>query len=265
MNADYDEIKTVLTLFLKQTIERHGNAGYVLGLSGGLDSAVCLKLSVDAVGKERTLAVMMPTRETPEDDMNDAVEIVEQTGVEFLTIPLDGPRDSLSDILKLDDAMDRGNLASRLRMSTLFSIARMRNMLVLGTSNKSELLAGYFTKFGDGASDVSPLGDLYKTQVRILARKLDVPENIIQKIPRAGLVPNDSDESELGISYDDMDRVLTCLERRMSETGATEETGLPPNQILKVYSMVRTSIHKRRLGIIPKIGLRTVGTDWREI
>ena len=230
-----------------------------------MDSAVCLALSVKAVGPERTKVLILPTEETPSEDTQDAVELAKELGVEHTQIHLGNLRDQMAEAFEVTEPMDLGNLASRARMAALYAHARKDGFLVLGTSNKSELLVGYFTKYGDGGSDIAPIGDLYKTQVNELARRLDLPQKIIEKAPRAGLIADQTDEGELGLPYSELDAILMCKERRMTLDNAVKATGFDLETVQRIYSLVDANIHKRRLGLIPKIGLRTVGIDWREV
>ena len=140
----------------------------------------------------------------------------------------------------------------------------MENRLVMGTSNKSELLTGYYTKYGDGAADISPIGDLYKTQVRELAREIGVPVHFIDKTPSGDLWEGQSDEGELGITYAALDRILSGIEMGLDDNSIIKRTGEAHDTVLHVRGLIKRSVHKRRLGLIPKIGLRTVGLDWRE-
>ena len=149
-------------------------------------------------------------------------------------------------------------------MITLYQAAHGENRLVIGTSNKSEYLSGYFSKFGDGGCDFAPLGDLYKTQVQGMARHLGLPRRILEKVPSAGLWEGQTDEGELGISYDDLDRVLLGLELEMSSEEIVSRTGLSEATVERVTEMVHRSIHKRKMPLVPKVGIRTLGLDWRE-
>jgi NAD+ synthase len=134
----------------------------------------------------------------------------------------------------------------------------------MGTSNKSELLVGYFTKFGDGGADFCPIGDLYKTEVRLLAKKLGIPKKIIEKVPSAGLWPGQTDEGELGISYDELDAVLAAMELNIPLEEVSKRGGVAMDKVTKVWEMHRATVHKRKTPLIPKLGVRTIGLDWRE-
>ena len=146
----------------------------------------------------------------------------------------------------------------------LYHLARERNLLVLGTSNKSEFLTGYFTKWGDGASDLCPIGDLYKTQVRILAARIGLPEKIIERVPSGDLWDGQSDEAELGIDYETLDRILMGIELGMADADIMKGAEVDASQVNHVRKLVARSVHKRRLGLVPKLGARSIGQDWRE-
>jgi len=171
---------------------------------------------------------------------------------------------NLSDIQKKVSMTATGNVKARVRMVTLYHLANLNNYLVLGTSNKSELLVGYFTKYGDGASDAMPIGDLYKTQVFQLAQELDIPEVIRRKPPSAGLVMGQTDEGDLGLSYAELDQLLRGIELWLSLEDISEITGTDITTVERIQKMVHRTAHKRYLGMIPKLGLRTPGYDWRE-
>ena len=134
----------------------------------------------------------------------------------------------------------------------------------MGTSNKSELLTGYFTKFGDGGADFSPIGDLYKTQIIELAKAIDIPENIIGKPPSAGVAQGQTDENELGITYRDLDRILLGIELKLDIKEIAKRTGIKENEVSRIQEMVNRTVHKRKMPLIPKLGIRTLGSDWRE-
>ncbi len=236
----------------------------VVGLSGGLDSSVVLALCTEAIGAERVLAVHMPDSVTPKGETEDAQKIASLFGVEMRIIRID---DVVKEIEKTVGIRSEGaiaNVKARARMMVLYAIANEESRLVAGTSNKSELLTGYFTKYGDGASDFAPIGDLYKTQVRILARKIGIPEDIINKRPSANLLPGQYDEEELGVSYESLDRVLHAIELNIPRESIADFAGVEKKIADRVLELYERSRHKRVLLYIPKIGIRTVNTDWRE-
>jgi NAD+ synthase len=182
----------------------------------------------------------------------------------FMIVDIAPVVDSFRSILTLDRRECTGNVMARCRMIVLYHHAWEMGRVVMGTSNKSELLAGYFTKFGDGGADFCPIGDLYKTEVRQLAREIGVPDAIIEKAPSAGLWTGQTDEGEMGISYDHLDQVLFGVERSLSNESIAAETGIPLDVVSKVWDRHRQTVHKRKMPLIPKLGLRTLGIDWRE-
>ncbi len=251
--------------FIRTQVENSRATGVVVGLSGGIDSAVVTKLCVDALGADKVLNVFLPSPSTPKQDLEDVRDMSTSWGTTLLVYDIG---DLLSAYQRAMPGSDRkdvsGNLMARIRMTILYAHANMDGRLVMGTGNKSELLMGYFTKYGDGGVDLLPIGDLYKTEVREMARCIGVPEPIIEKEPSAGLWEGLTDESEMGIAYDDLDLVLSGIEDQLSLDVISKKTGVPMALVEMVASKNAASKHKRRLALIPKIGLRTVGCDWRE-
>lgn len=251
--------------FIRAQVEGSGAKGVVIGLSGGIDSAVVTKLCVEALGADKVLNVFLPCPTTPKEDLADVQGMSRAWGTTLLVYDIGT---LLSAYHKLMPGSDRkevaGNLMARIRMTVLYAHANLDDRLVMGTGNKSELLMGYFTKYGDGGADLLPIGDLYKTEVRELARLIGVPERVIEKEPSAGLWEGQTDESEMGIAYDDLDLVLSGLEDQMSLDVISRKTGVPMALVEMVAAKNLASRHKRRLALIPKIGNRTIGCDWRE-
>jgi NAD+ synthase len=255
------EMTEVITRFIAHRVELAQARGVVIGISGGLDSAVVAALCVRALGNEKVLGLMMPEkRPSPE-----AVLAVEWLGIGCRVEPIEK---------LVADAVDAGpaglskecagNIKARLRMLLLYAEANQNGRLVVGTGNKSELLTGYFTKFGDGGADMLPIGDLYKTQVRQLAEDLGVPERIRRLAPTAGLYPGQTDEAELGISYERLDKILLGLELRLEPPQIARKAGVPVSEVGRISGRVQATVHKRILPAIPKLGIRTIGLDWRE-
>ena len=211
--------------------------GIVLGLSGGVDSAVVASLSKEAVGKKRLLVLIMPCHSQPQ-DLEDAKLVAKKLGIKTKTIDLSGIYDSLRKILPKADKLALANLKPRLRMLTLYYFANKLNYLVCGTGNKSELMVGYFSKHGDGATDILPIGDLLKREVRKLAKDLGVPGHIITKAPSAGLWLGQTDEGEMGITYPELDGILERLEKGKKQI-------LSKGKVNRVKEMIRRSEHKR--------------------
>lgn len=256
--------QATITEFIRRHVEAAGAKGVVVGCSGGLDSAVVAALCVEALGKSKVLAVLLPSKTSNPQDAKDALLSCKSLGLkpqEFNVSPIaDGLETALGGKL---DARRRGNAKARARMMALYALAQDRDVLVCGTGNKSELLTGYFTKWGDGGVDLQPIGDLYKTQVRQLAAHLGVPKRIIDKPPSAGLWPGQTDEGDMGLTYEQLDAVLRGIELNHERATIVRKTGLPVALVRKVEGMVRRTEHKRRLPLVPKIGARTVGIDWK--
>jgi NAD+ synthase len=260
-----EDYVALIESFIGHQLEASGRKGLVLGLSGGIDSAVVAKLCADAVGPKRVLALGLPDGKSGE-DMQDAMGWAEELGITFRSVDI-GPFVAVfEDRLKpaKQDRLARGNLRARVRMIVLYFVANTEDRLVVGTGNKSESLTGYFSKFGDGGVDFLPIGDLYKTQVRAMARHLGLPARIINKTPTAGLWAGQTDEGELGLSYDELDRILLGIELQMEPEVIAEKAGVPLVRVRHVEQLVTTSVHKRKTPLVPKVGIRTVGLDWRE-
>ncbi len=251
--------------FIRQKVEETRSNGVVVGLSGGIDSVTVSKLCADALGPEKVLNIFMPCYSSSAQDRRDAEDFCRDMGMEFMVVDIEPAVRTFQGMLPSADCKElAGNIMARCRMVVLFHHAKLRGRVVMGTSNKSELLIGYFTKFGDGGSDFCPIGDLYKTEVRQLAELIKVPRAVIDKAPSAGLWEGQTDEGEMGISYENLDQVLLGFERLLSNEQVAAETGLPIEAVEKVRGMHRCTVHKRKTPLIPKLGFRTLGLDWRE-
>jgi len=234
---DYNALADSLASWMSTEVEKAGLRGFVVGLSGGIDSAVTAALSVRAVGTENTFGVIMPCHSQTE-DADYATMLAQSLALTPEVIDLTAACDAFEAALPEGPPMAHANIRPRLRMTTLYYIAQSRGCLVAGTGNKPEMMVGYFTKYGDGGVDLEPLGELYKREVRALARVLNVPEPIITRPPAAGLWPGQTDEGELGITYDELDAILDAL-----ETGAPAPS--PASTVARIQRMIATSAHKR--------------------
>ena len=232
--------------FIKRKVKEAKAKGVVIGLSGGLDSTVTLFLCIEALGKNKVLGVMMPSEINKKEDLDDAVQVCKKLGVKYKIIRIDSIIKEFEKILDLSDKLVKGNLTARIRMCILYYFANKENLLVVGTGNKSEYLQGYFTLHGDIACDLLPLGNLYKTEVKELAREIGVPERIIEKTPSPGLWKEQTDEKELGISYEELDKILPLLEKRMSVKEIHEETGIDEIKIRRVKERMERTEFKRK-------------------
>lgn len=263
LSLDSALTEKILTGFLRSEVERTGKKGVVVGLSGGLDSAVAAVLAARALGPAAVLGVLLPCRTSSPESVRDAESLVGLLGIVAEKIDITPMVDAFA---ATDPRMSRrrlGNVMARVRMTALYDRSAVTDRLVLGTSNKTELLLGYGTLHGDMASAINPLGDLYKTQVRALAAATGVPLAIRRKAPSADLWPGQSDEDDLGFSYDEVDRLLALLvDARMSPQAAVA-AGFAPRLVDRVQRLVRGSHFKRRPPVIAKLSTRSVGWDFR--
>jgi NAD+ synthase len=251
--------------FLRAHALAHGLEGVVVGLSGGIDSALVARLARDALGPEHVLGVLLPDRATPADLVRETEEYGRSLGIEVRTLGIEPVEAAFRALLpEVTDRVSLGNTKARIRMTVVYALARERRRLVAGTGNKSELLLGYFTKYGDGGVDLLPIGDLYKGEVWGLAAELGLPEAIRQRTPTAGLWEGQTDEGELGASYAEVDTLLRGLEELRPEAEIVRRSGLPAARVRELLERVERHRHKRRLPPVAKLGLRTVGIDWRD-
>jgi NAD+ synthase len=229
-------IKDKIVSWIRRQVKDARAKGIVMGLSGGLDSSVTAALSKEAVGRRRVLALVLPCH-SQQGDLKDAELIAKKLGIKTTIVELSGIYDRLLKILPPAGSLGRANLKPRLRMLVLYYFANKLNYLVCGTGNKSELSLGYFTKYGDGGTDILPLGDLLKREVVKLARELGLPEKIILKAPTAGLWPGQTDEAEMGITYNELDDILARIDEKKAQAQA---------KVKKVRAMIASSQHKRQ-------------------
>lgn len=241
--------------FLKTTFQRTGFSNAVIAVSGGLDSAVCLALAVNALGRDNVYSILLPYGGLNTQGTVDAMGLIEQLGISLFHVVRPDITRAVDAIISGDPAINnvrKGNVMARMRMIYLFDQAKKRDALVIGTENKSEHLLGYFTRYGDSASDVEPLFNLYKTQVYELARFLKIPQVIIDKPPTAGLWPNQTDEGELGFSYKEADEILFQLYDEKKSTEEIVASGFSQELVNRVKARVEANSFKHCLPIIPK-------------
>lgn len=245
IQKDYSLILDTIGKFLKDEIETRRTQGVVFGLSGGIDSTVIAYLCSKFV-KEKSLALIMPNAKiTPKKDTEDAIKIVDNLSLEYKLIDIGFIHKEYSRYLEPNPAA-MGNLGARIRANILYYYANARNYLVAGSSDKSEFLIGYFTKFGDGASDLLPIASLYKTQVREFAKFLQIPQNIISKPSGPHLWEGHIAETELGLTYDQVDVILSCMiDKNMSLEETSQITQIPLYDVEKIHRMHKQSDHKR--------------------
>ena len=220
----------------------------VIGISGGIDSAVVSYLTVQAKGKDNVYGIYLPSNSNTEQDKEDAKVMFNFLDLPYHETNIDPIIDSYKNQIKLEgDSLPIGNLKARVRMSILYYVSNIINGMVIGTGNKTEIKIGYFTKYGDGGVDIEPIGDLYKTEVWDLAKEIGIPEQIIDKKPSAGLWKGQTDEDEIGVTYEDIDKILKYIDKN-SETGADSLNGY-----VKVKDLIIKSEHKKENPPIIKV------------
>lgn len=263
LTIDCNLVSNVLTRFIVNEIERTGFHRAVVGLSGGIDSSVVTFLAAKALGPDNVLAVTMPYKTSSDATRDDSRSVLEQLGVRTINLPITDQIDAYFRTFSSFSKLRLANKCARERMTILYDQSAEFGGLVLGTSNKSELLLGYGTQFGDMASAINPIGDLYKTQLYPLAANLGVPDSIRKKTPTGDLWVGQTDEDELGFSYADVDRLLYLLVDRRWQAAELIDAGFARDFVEQVLQRVRRNHYKRRLPIIAKLSTRTVDRDFR--
>jgi NAD+ synthase len=257
----------VLTRFIQIEVTKVGLKNALLGLSGGVDSAAAAFLCARALGPEHVWGVMMPYRTSAPESLEDARKVVQATGIQSREIGITPMVDAYFDPARWSGTeasmVRRGNKMARERMSILYDLSAELSALVVGTSNKTEILLGYGTIYGDMASALNPLGDLYKTQVKQAARALGVPENIIQKQPSADLWQGQTDEGELGITYAEADKLLYHMIDERASKKELIALGFEEKRVCEVTERVRRMQFKRKPPLIAKVSRRTVDFDFQ--
>ncbi len=245
-----------ITTFIQSTVENAGADGVVLGLSGGIDSTTVAYAAVEALGPEAVVGLLLPSTVTDEQNVTDAERVAEELGIRAEIIEIAPIVEQFRKAYPAgtEDRMAVGNVQVRIRAVLNYFIANTENRVVLGTGNRSEALTGYFTKYGDGAVDCHPLGNLYKCQVRQLARSLGVSEDLVTKTPSAEMWAGQSDEEELGLSYDTLDAILaTHIDGPLSTAATAETLDIDPAVIDHVETLVTQSAHKRQMPPAPTL------------
>jgi NAD+ synthase len=265
LEINVDVARSILVKFIHTEITRAGFARAVVGLSGGIDSALSCYLSAEALGPRNVLAVRMPYKTSSPDSLEHASFVIEATGVQEITIPITELVDPLLARFPEANRVRRGNIMARARMILLYDQSAAFNGLVVGTGNKTENILGYTTLYGDSACAINPLGDLYKTQVRQLARAVGVPDVIIEKPPSADLWAGQTDEEELGLTYAEVDRLLVLLVDGRTSIQACVDAGFDRAFVENVVERIQRSQFKRILPPIAKLSNQTVGDDLLEL
>jgi len=256
-------VKKILIGFVQNEVRKVGFERVVLGLSGGVDSSLVATLAAQALGPKNVLGIIMPYKSSDPKSRTDAQQVIEQLGIESREVDISPQVDAYFAQLRDADQRRRGNKMARERMSILYDQSSAWGALVIGTSNKTELLLGYGTIYGDMASAINPIGDLYKTQVWQLADAVGVPTAIVQKTPSADLWAGQSDEMELGFQYRQVDQLLYYLVDRRYSPEEVSRLGFDPAFVDDITRRVRDNQYKRRLPLIAKLSSRTVDQEFR--
>lgn len=247
---DIVKARETIVEFIREKTSQAGVKGAVVGLSGGIDSALTAYLAVEALGKDNVLGIHMPELNlTPAEDVQDATEVARRLGIEFKTVDISGILNGFMNTVpgsSSENSNANGNLKARIRMCVLYYYANTMSRMVMGTGNKTEILLGYFTKYGDGGVDIEPIGDLYKTEVREMSELMGVPAEVITKAPSARLWPDQTDEDELGITYEKVDRFLELLMNGETPQRAQDMAGITGVQRDSVTKRMNENIHKQK-------------------
>ncbi len=267
LELDWSDVDARITRFIGDYVAGSGAKGIVLGLSGGVDSCTIAALSARAIGGEKILGLLLPEKETYNNkDIAHGRLVARKFKLEVLTCDITSTLDAFYESISVFDPAERifkGNIKARTRMIYNYYYANRLNYLVCGSSDKSETMMGYFTKWGDVAADFSPIMDLYKSQVRKLAQHLGIPREIITKPPSPGLWPGQTAEEELGIRYETLDLVLYGLEHFMTSEEISKQLKVKNELVDKVKQRWLLTEHKRRMPLTTKLEYRTVGMDFR--
>lgn len=262
LSIDTDLTRKILTGFIQTEITRAGFSRAVVGLSGGVDSSLSCYLAVEALGAENVLALRMPYETSSSGSLEHAQLVIDELGVQAQTMPITAMVEPLFERFPEADQIRRGNVMARARMIVLYDQSQAFGGLVVGTGNKTEILLGYTTLYGDSACALNPLGDLYKTQVRQLARAMGLPDVIIDKPPSADLWVGQTDEGELGFTYAEVDQLLYLLVDERYSPEDCVEAGFAEPFVSQVIDLIRKNHYKRVMPPIAKLSNRTVGYDF---
>lgn len=262
LSINTDLARQILTGFIHTEITRVGYSRAVIALSGGVDSTLSCYLAAEALGPENVLAVRMPYKTSSADSMEHAHLVIDTLGVQSITIPITDMVEPLFERFPDADQVRRGNVMARARMIVVYDQSEAFGGLVVGTGNKTEILLGYTTVYGDAANALNPIGDLYKTQVRQLAQAMGIPAPIIVKPPSADLWIGQTDEGELGFTYEEVDKLLYLLVDQRYSPADCIEAGFPEPFVRDVVDRMRRNHFKRILPPIAKVSNRTIGYDF---
>lgn len=245
IDLDFRKVAKRIQNFISSYVFKASSNGLIVGLSGGLDSSVVLKLSVNALSASKVLGILMPSDPTPRVDVDHAIELAESLGVKYHTIDITPLLQKYAEVLPKGKVAS-GNLMARIRMSILYYNSNINGYLVAGTSDKSEYQIGYFSKFGDGAADIMPIANLYKIQVKALAKHLGIPNAIVEKKSSPRLWDNHLAEEEIGMDYDMIDPILHLLvDRKMSLSEVAKKLEVSTTQVKQISDLMKRNLHKR--------------------
>lgn len=265
LNLNTEMVRELLVRFVKDETLNAGFQKAVIGISGGVDSSVAAFVAVAALGKKNVVGVILPYKSSSKESVADAGDVARLLGIRTETIDISAMVDAYAVQHRINDKVRLGNVMARMRMIVLYDISAREKALVVGTSNKTELLIGYGTQHGDMACAINPLGDLYKTQIWQLAALLGVPKKIIDKKPTADLWPGQTDENEIGLTYAELDSLLyRMIDERASSDDLARE-GFKSETIEKIATLVRKNQFKRRPPLIAKVSYRTINVDFRYV
>ena len=251
---DLNQTKQDIVEFIQTKVSQAKCNGLIVGLSGGIDSTLAAYLACEAVGPQNVFGIIMPSTTTPTEDKIHGIKIAQGLGIDYKEIAIDSILNEFLSLTQLEESqLAIGNLKARIRMSIIYYYANAKNYLVSGTGNKSEILIGYFTKFGDGACDIEPIGDLYKKEVYMLSQHMDIPQEILNKPPRAGLWNNQTDEDEIGMSYDLIDEILyLSTEMNINGSEIAKKLNISLEKVNMINDKVKRSKHKSEVPESPK-------------
>jgi NAD+ synthase len=262
LSINTDLARKILTGFIHSEITRAGFTKAVINLSGGIDSALSCYLAAEAMGPENVLAIRLPYRASSPDSLEHAQMVIDATGVQSITLDITPMVEPLFDAFPDMSNMRKGNIMARQRMIVLYDQSEAFKGLAVGTGNKTEILLGYTTVYGDAANALNPIGDLYKTQVRQLSRAMGISEEVIGKAPSADLWVGQTDEGELGFTYEQADQLLYLLVDERWTPDEAIEAGYEERFVREVVRRIRQNQFKRMMPPIAKISQRTIGYDF---
>ncbi len=267
LDLDWAEVASKIKRFIKDYVSKTRAKGIVLGMSGGIDSSTAAALSALAIGGDKVLGLILPEKETyNKKDVEHAKLVAKNFGIKTETADITPTLENFYNSIPIFDPLDKvckGNIKARTRMIYIYYYANKLGMLVCGSSDKSETMIGYFTKWGDVAADIHPIMDLYKTQVQKLAKHIGIPDEIIEKPPSPTLWPEQSAEKELGIKYETLDLILYGLEHFMKTEEIANQLRINETLVKQIKQRWLSTEHKRRILLTPKLEYRTIGADFR--